>query len=81
MHNNLQSNPTQESNGRINCLDLTIIRSTSHLEIDIYRKPTTTDITIHFTSIHPNEHKLADYRYYIERMLNLPLNAECQKRE
>ena len=31
--------------------------------------------------IHPNEHKLAAYRYYIERMLNLPLNAECQTRE
>jgi len=31
--------------------------------------------------INPNEHKLAAYRYYIERVLNLPLNAEHQKRE
>ena len=81
MHENLQFNPTQESNGCINFLDLTIIRRTTHLEIDIYRKPTTTDTTIHFTSIHPNEHKLAAYRYYIERMLNLPLNPERQERE
>ena len=77
----LQFNPTQESNGCINFLDLTIIRRTSHLEIDIYRKPTATDTTIHFTSTHPNEHKLAAYRYYVERMLNLPLKAELQKRE
>ena len=81
MHNNLQFNPTQESNDCINFLDLTIIRRTSHLETDIYQKPATTDTTIHFSSIHPNEHKLAAYRYYIERMLNLPLNAERQKRE
>ena len=46
-----------------------------------YRKPTATDTTIHFTSIHPNEHKLAAYRCYIERMLNLQLNAEPEKRE
>jgi len=36
---------------------------------------------MHFTSIHPNEHKLAAYRYYIERIINLPLNAKHQKRE
>jgi hypothetical protein len=81
MHNNQQFNPTQEPNGHINFLDLTIRRRTSHLEIDIYRKPKTTDATIHSTSIHPNEHKLAAYRYCIERMLNLPLNSERQKRE
>jgi len=81
MHTDLQFNPTQESNGCINFLDLTIIRRTSHLETDIYRKPTAPDTTIHFTSIHPNEHKLAACRYYIERMLNLPLSAQHQKRE
>jgi len=32
-------------------------------EIYIYRKPTTTDTTIHFTSTHPNEHKLAGVSY------------------
>ena len=81
MHENLQFNSTQEPNGCINFLDLTIIRRTARLETDIYRKPTTTDTTIHFTSIHPNEHKLAAYRYYIERMLNLPLNSERQEKE
>jgi len=65
----------------INFLDLTIIRKTSHLEIDIHCKPTTTDTTIHSTSIHPIEHKLASYRYYIERMLSSPLNTEKRNRE
>jgi len=81
MHANLQFNPTLESNGCINFLKLTIIRRNTHIKIDIYRKPTTADTTIHFTSIHPNEHKLAAYRYHIERMLTLPLKTVQQKRE
>ena len=81
MHTNLQFNPTLESNGYINFLDLTNIRSSMHIETDIYRKSTTTDTTIHFISIHPNEHKLLAYRYHIERMLNLPLKTTQQKRE
>jgi len=47
IHHSLQSNPTLESYDRINFLDLSIIRTTPKLETDIFRKPTTTDITIH----------------------------------
>jgi hypothetical protein len=81
MHANLQFNPTPESSGCINFLSLTINRNSMHLEIDIYRKPTTTDTTIHFTSNHPNEHKLAAYRHHIERMLLLPLKTTQRERE
>jgi hypothetical protein len=81
MHANLQFNPTPESNGCINFLDLTISRNNTHLEKDIYRKPTTTDITIRFTSNHPNKHKLAAYRHHIERMLCLPLKTTQRERE
>jgi hypothetical protein len=73
-HNNLQINPTPENAGQINFLDLTITRKTTNLEIDIFRKPTTTNTTINYLSNHPLEHKLAAYRYYIERMFKLPLN-------
>jgi len=52
-----------------------------HIEIDIYRKPTTTDTTIHVTSTHPIEHKLAAYRYHITRMLSLPLKTTQRQRE
>jgi hypothetical protein len=75
MHRYLQLKPTLESNGQISFLDLTIIRNDIQLEIDIFRKPTTTDTTINYKSNHPGEHKLAAYRYYIERMFNLPLNT------
>ena len=58
-----------------------IIRKSHQLEIDVHRKPTTTDTTINYPSKHPKEHKLAAYRYYIERMLNLPLDRTRQIRE
>jgi hypothetical protein len=76
IHNNIQINPTPENTGRINFLGLTINRITTNLEIDIFRKPTTNNTTINYLSNHPLEHKLAAYRYYIDRMYNLPLNKE-----
>ena len=75
IHHSLQFNPTLESYDRIN------IRKTPKLETDIFRKPTTTDTTIHYLSNHPLEHKLAAYRYYIERIFNLPLNSDKQHSE
>ena len=51
---------------------MTIIRSTKGMEINIYRKPTSTDITIHHNSNHPQDHKDAAYRYYIHRMTAVP---------
>jgi hypothetical protein len=62
IHHSLQFNPTLESYDRINFLDLSIIRKTPKLEIDIFRNPTTTNTTIHYLSNHPTEHKLAAYR-------------------
>jgi len=76
LHPNLQFTPTLEQNNTVNFLDLHIIRHPNKIEIDIYRKPTTTDTTINFTSNHPTEHKMAAYRFLIHRMLSLPLNSE-----
>jgi len=74
-------NPTPQNEGQINILDLTITRKTTNLEIDIFRKPTTTNTTINYLSNHPLEYKLAAYGYYIERMFKLPLNKENQLNE
>jgi hypothetical protein len=71
--NSISLNLTLETNKQINFLDLQIIRKTNKPEIDIHRKPTTTNTTINYTSNHPAGHKLAAYRYYITRMLSLPL--------
>jgi hypothetical protein len=75
----LKFSPTHEHKNTINFLDLSIIRCPSKIEIDVYRKPTTTDTTINHTSNHPPEHKMAAYRYMINRMLTLPLTTEKKK--
>jgi hypothetical protein len=49
--------------------------------ISIYRKPTSTNITIQRTSNHPQEHKEAAYRYYISRMITLPNTEEAKLHE
>jgi hypothetical protein len=51
------------------------------LGISIFRKPTSTDTTINFYSNHLLEHKLAAYRFHIERMFTLPLGGEQWQEE
>jgi len=81
IHNNLKLCPTPEQNNKVSFLDLAIIRNTPHLEIDIFQKPTTTDTTINYLSNHPLEHKLAAYRFFIDKMLNLPLHKSHLENE
>jgi len=81
INSNLELNPAPENNKKVNFLELTIIRNTPHFEIDVFRKPTTTDTTINYLSKHPQEHKLAAYRFLINRIHNLPLNKNRQNQE
>jgi len=55
IHNNIKLSPTYEEHNSIAFLDLTITRRHTKLEVDICRKPTTTDTTINFLSNHPIE--------------------------
>ena len=57
IHNSIKLNPTYEEHNSIAFLDLTITRRHTKLEVDIYRKPTTTDTKINFLSNHPIEQK------------------------
>jgi hypothetical protein len=49
--------------------------------MEIYRKPTTTDITINNRSCHPKERKLAAYKNWIHRLLKLPLEENAKNKE
>ena len=80
-HSNIQLSPTMESNNNVNFLDLSITRRPTCLGISILRKPTSTDTTINFLSNHPLEHKMAAYRFFISRMLSLPLDKEQQDKD
>jgi hypothetical protein len=81
IHGNIKLNPTHETNEKVNFLDLSITRKPTSLELDIYRKPTATDTTINFHSSHHLEHKQAAYRFFINRMLSLPLNEVQRHKE
>jgi len=65
----------------INYLDLSINRNAKNLDLNIYRKPTYIDITIHFSSNHPYGHKLAAFSYYINRMITIPISEQAVKQE
>jgi hypothetical protein len=81
IHKNIELKMIMENNNSIEYLDLLIIRQTDRMEIDIYRKPATIDLTIHATSNHPMEHKLATYGYYLHRLNTLPLTTDRKNRE
>jgi len=81
VHPNLQCTLPLNTTISISFLDLLIIRHSTQIENNIFRKPTTTDTTINYTSNHPTEHKMAAYRYLINRMLSLPLSTERRMAE
>ena len=70
-----------EENNSINFLDLKIVKTINTLSFDIYRKPTFTDSTIPYDSLHPNTHKMAAYRSMVHRALSIPLSKENLERE
>ena len=78
---NLQFKITTEENNTINCLDISICRNNNSIDINIFRKPTGTDTTIHFTSNHPHEQKIAAFRHYIHRMITLPITEKSKQEE
>jgi len=81
IHRNIKLNPTYEEHNSIAFLDLTITRRHTKLEVDIYRKPTTTDTTINFLSNHPIEQKMAAFSFHITTIHSLPLNPDKKQTE
>jgi len=78
---NLQTKINTEEENKIQFLDLTIHRNKHNMTINKYRKPTETDTTIHYTSNHPPEQKMAAYRFHINRLNALPINKEEREKE
>jgi Cdc6-like AAA superfamily ATPase len=71
---------TEETNDSINYLYITINRNINKTELDIYRKPTNADITVQYTSNHPQDHKQAALTFYINRMLTLPITDQAKRK-
>jgi hypothetical protein len=59
---NLQFTLNKEVNNQITYLDLNLTNKHGQIKMGIYRKPTTTGVTINNKSCHPREQKLAAYK-------------------
>lgn len=74
IHPKIKFTIEREIDQSINFLDLTITRVNNVHEFSIYRKPTFTDITIHQSSKHPYNQKMAAYNSMLHRLMNVPMN-------
>jgi hypothetical protein len=81
IHPLLHFTPTTELDNVVTYLDLTIHRLNHTLQLGTHHKPTQTDATVHFMSIHPTQHKLVVYLYHINRMLSLPITEPAKNHE
>ena len=81
VHPNIKFTSEHEKEGHINFLDTTISRKDDSLYFNIYRKPTTTNMTIHSGSFHPTSQKMAAYSCFVYRALNFPLCREDREKE
>lgn len=66
----------KEQNNTLNFLDLTVSRRNNKFEYNIYRKPTTTDVTIPASSNQSNKIKLSVWHSLIHRLINVPLSKD-----
>jgi hypothetical protein len=78
-HRDLQFTLNEEVNNQIEYLDLKLTNKEGKLEIGMYRKPTTTDVTINNNSCHPREHKMAAYKSWLRRLCKLPLDEKNRR--
>lgn len=70
-----------EENGEMSHLDLKAQRKGNKIAFDIFRKPTNTGLFIKNDSFHHQSHKAAAFHLMIYRLINIPLDKECFKRE
>ena len=81
IHPKLKFTVESEINNEINYLDLTIKRYNNSLQYSIYRKPTTSKLSINSQSIQPSSHKFANFRFLLNRLNNIPLTKKHYKIE
>ncbi|XP_049805216.1 uncharacterized protein LOC126248349 [Schistocerca nitens] len=81
MHSNIKFTVERESNNSINFLDLKISSKKQKHHFEIYRKQTATDVCINSSSCHPNQHKMAYFRFMLNRLHKIPLEPVEQHKE
>lgn len=81
IHPNIKFTIEKEIHKSINFLDLTIFNQNQSHSFKIFRKPTQTNHTIHKSSHHPYQHKIAAYNHMLNRLNTIPMNIDDYNRE
>lgn len=76
IHTKIQFTLEKEENKTINFLDLTIKNENQRHTFKIFRKRTQTNHTIHNSSHHPAQHKIAAYNHMLHRLNNIPMSDD-----
>ena len=71
----------QETDNKLNFLDITIIKVADRISFYIYRKPTTTEVIIPNDSCHPQEHKKPAIRYFLNRVNTYDIDTKRKQAE
>jgi hypothetical protein len=78
-HKELQFTINEELNNQITHLDLNLTNRQGQIEMEVFGKPTATDVKINKKSCHPKEHKLSAYRRELNTIIHLALNNGYNK--
>ena len=85
IHNNIKFTIEKEEQNSINYLDIKIQKEKWYknyrLKFNIYRKPTTSKLSINYNSHHPIDHKLANFRCLLNRLNRIPFSKNNYKKE
>jgi hypothetical protein len=72
-HHHLNWLDSSINNSIINYLDILIHKGPHNLLNSVCREPTQTDTTIHLTSTHPLRRSLAEYHFYVNRIISFQI--------
>jgi hypothetical protein len=81
IHPKLVFTAEQETDHKLNFLDITIHRIPNNWKFAIYRKPTFTDTIIPYDSNHPHQHKYATTRFLYNRLNTYDIHDDHYKTE
>jgi hypothetical protein len=79
IYKSLEFKLTMGEDNNIRYLDLSIRTGNHSLQMGIYRKTTQTVTTTNFKSNHPLQHKIAAYRFHVNRMLFTPTTDQARQ--
>ena len=78
LHPNISFTIEEEKDGKLLFLDvLSSKNNTNKVMFEIYRKPTTTDSVIQYSSNSPHSYKFAAFNSLLYRLFNIPLSKEA----